>query len=270
MRKYLNQSYYNLDLIAEKFSSEYINAKPFPHIVFDNFFDPKFLNNILDDFPKNLDNIGKVLDHDAEQKLVNLDNTQLSGNIIEFLNAANSETFVTFLNKISGIEKYLIPDPYHWGGGTHELRDKGYLNIHADFNKHPKMKLDRRINMLIYLNHDWKENYGGSLELWDREMKKCIKKIVPIFNRVVIFNTDDFSYHGNPEPVNCPDKSNSRKSIALYYYTNGRPETEVSKEDHSTLFKNRPNTNDSRKLTYYKKIFWKLFIKKKRLLKGYK
>ena len=131
------------------------------------------------------------------------------------------------------------------------------------------MRLDRRMNVLIYLDHNWKESFGGSLELWDKKMVKCEKKIVPTFNRVVIFNTDDFSFHGNPEPVNCPDKFSTRKSIALYYYTNGRPKSEISKEEHSTLFKNRPNSNDSNKLTYYKKIFWKFFIKKKRKLKDY-
>ena len=97
MKKYLDKNYYNLDQIAEKFSSQYINAKPFPHIVFDNFFNSEILNNILDDFPKNLDTIGKVIDHDPEQKLVNLNNSQLSENIIEFLNTANSETFISFL-----------------------------------------------------------------------------------------------------------------------------------------------------------------------------
>lgn len=269
MKKFLNKNFYDLDLIADKFAAKYKNESPFPHIVFDNFFNEVILENILKEFPKNLKDVGKVIDHDPEQKLVNRDNSQLSQNILDLLNATNSEVFINFLNKLSGVERHLIPDPYHWGGGTHELRDKGYLNIHSDFNKHPKMELDRRINVLIYLNHNWQEEYGGSLELWDKEMKKCQKKIVPIFNRVVIFNTNDFSFHGNPDPINCPDKSKTRKSIALYYYTNGRPGSEVSDEDHSTLFKNRPSTKDSNKMTYYKKIFWKFYIKKKRSLKGY-
>lgn len=84
------------------------------------------------------------------------------------------------------------------GGGLHELRNGGYLNVHADFNRHPKLKLDRRLNVLIYLNKDWISEYGGELQLWDKEMKNCEKKIIPIFNRMVIFSTTDFSYHGNP------------------------------------------------------------------------
>ena len=98
MKKYLNQKFYDLNKIANQFTKEYINAKPFPHIVFDNFFDEKILNSILNDFPKNLDKTGKVHDHDAEQKLVSDNNLQLSQNIIEFLDASNSEVFVNFLN----------------------------------------------------------------------------------------------------------------------------------------------------------------------------
>ena len=92
------------------------------------------------------------------------------------------------------------------------LKNGGYLNIHADFNQHPQMKLDRRLNILIYLNHNWKEDNGGHLELWDKNMKKCEKKILPIFNRMVIFITTDFSYHGNPNKIKV-DENNSRKSI---------------------------------------------------------
>ena len=82
------------------------------------------------------------------------------------------------------------------------------------------MKLDRRLNILIYLNHNWDENNGGQLELWNKEMKKCEKKILPVFNRMVIFSTTDFSYHGNPKKVQTLNNL-SRKSIALYYYSNG-------------------------------------------------
>ena len=263
MYKYLNEKYKNLDSIAEEFSNSYLLNDPFPHIVFDNFFNEKLLNQILNDFPKNLEKIGDIYDSDPEKKLATSDTSKISENTNDLLNFANSYVFVKFLNKISGIKEHLIPDPYHWGGGVHELKHKGYLNIHCDFNRHPKMGLDRRINVLIYLNHNWKESYGGSLELWDKEVKKCVKKIIPIFNRVVIFNTNDFSFHGNPEPINCPDQTNTRKSIALYYYSNGRPRNEISDKDHVTIFKNRPNTKDSTSLTYFKKIFWKIYLKKK-------
>ena len=124
------------------------------------------------------------------------------------------------------------------GGGLHQIERGGYLKIHADFNRHPKFNLDRRLNLLLYLNENWKEEYGGHLELWNNQMTACVRRISPIFNRCVIFNTTDFSYHGHPEPLTCPEHV-TRKSLALYYYSNGRPETERSRP-HGTLTQTRP------------------------------
>ena len=107
--------------------------------------------------------------------------------------------------------------------------------MHTDFNWHPKLRLDRRLNLLVYLNKDWKEEYGGHLELWDREMSHCEQKILPVFNRTVVFSTTDFSYHGHPTPLACPEGM-SRKSVSFYYYTNGRPEEERS-APHDTIFR---------------------------------
>ena len=159
---------------------------------------------------------------------------------------------------MTGINEILIPDPYLIGGGLHELRNDGFLNIHADFNRHPKMKLDRRLNILIYLNKDWKNEYGGQLQLWDKNMKKCEQNIVPTFNRMVIFSTTDSSYHGNPIKV-CHPKLISRKSIAMYYYSNGRPSSENQLGDHSTIFRKRPDTKDVDGNVYFKKFFNNLF-----------
>ena len=150
----------------------------------------------------------------------------------------NSSTFITFVEKLTSIEG-LIPDPHFAGGGLHRIQKGGLLKLHVDFNKHSRLNLDRRLNILIYLNKDWKEEYGGYLELWDKDMTRCEKKILPIFNRCVIFSTNDFSYHGHPDPLNCPE-DRSRQSLALYYYSNGRPAHEVSQQ-HSTIFKARPD-----------------------------
>ena len=119
------------------------------------------------------------------------------------------------------------------------------LKIHTDFNKHPKIDIDRRLNLLLYLNENWHESYGGKLELWDKDMKKAEKKISPNFNKVVIFSTNDFSNHGHPEPLACPENT-SRKSIALYYFSNGRPDNEVNKNfvKNTTRFKNREGYNE--------------------------
>ena len=106
--------------------------------------------------------------------------------------------------------------------------------------------------MLIYLNKNWEDSYGGEFELWDKKMKNCVKRIPPNFNNVALFSTTSDSYHGHPNPLKCP-KSRSRKSIALYYYTNGRPENEKISflEDHSTIFRARKTEKSKNKIEEY-------------------
>ena len=152
----------------------------------------------------------------------------------------NSAPFLDFLTGITGI-KNLIADSYFDGGGMHQIQPGGKLAVHADFNKNSGTKLDRRLNALLYLNRDWKPEYGGELELWDRDMTRCRKKIAPLFNRLVVFSTTDFTFHGHPEPLKFP-AGTTRKSLALYYFTNGRPADEIS-DAHSTLFRARPGEN---------------------------
>ena len=150
-----------------------------------------------------------------------------------------------FLQELTGIKEKLLPDPYFEGGGFHQTKRGGFLKIHADFNKHKETKLDRRLNILVYLNKEWKEEYGGHFELWNRDMTTCVKKVAPEFNTLAMFTTTDFSYHGLPTPLTCPP-DRSRKSIALYYYSNGRPAEEVNQglEEHNTLFVARKGADE--------------------------
>jgi len=156
-----------------------------------------------------------------------------------FFGFLKSSTWVKFLEQLSGIPN-IIPDPHYHGSGLHITASGGSLDIHADFNRHKKYQLDRRINTFVYLNDDWPDSYGGHLELWGRDMKSCYQKIVPAMGRLVVFSSTDFSYHGHPQPQTCP-QNRFRRSIALYYYTNGRPAEECLGGDcignnHSTLF----------------------------------
>ncbi len=252
-----------LNKFAYMKKEEYLNASPFPHIVIDNFFNEKLLDNILNEFPKNLENIGYEYQTKVEQKKFTLNDSKLLSNETNnFINFLNSQIFLDFLQIITGINEKLIPDPYLQGGGLHELRNDGFLNIHADFNLHPTMKLDRRLNILIYLNKNWNDNFGGNLQLWNKDMTKCEKKILPEFNKMVIFSTTDFSYHGNPDKINCPN-DNSRKSIAMYYYSNGRPASERKLGLHSTIFRKRPGSNDPDGNIEFKKLFGKVYLRKK-------
>ena len=157
----------------------------------------------------------------AAEEAGTLDRDAYERNARWLLYQLNSSVFVNFLEELTGVGG-LIPDPHFEGGGLHQIERGGFLKIHADFNRHPKLNLDRRLNLLLYLNEDWKDDYGGHLELWDREVARCVKRIAPVFNRCVVFTTTDFSFHGHPEPLACPPAV-TRKSLALYYYSNGRP-----------------------------------------------
>ncbi len=228
---------YYLNNLATKYSEDYSKAKPFPHIVMDNFLPEYILDKVLEEFPKPHASDWQKFNATAEKKLASKSELQMGEMTRLLLYQLNSSTFISFLEKLTGIDG-IIPDPHFVGGGLHQIEKGGYLKIHADFNRHNKLRLDRRLNLLIYLNKNWQQEYGGHLQLWDRDMTKCQKKILPIFNRCVIFSTTDFSYHGHPDPLNCPE-GETRKSLALYYYSNGRPAEEMS-ASHSTLFKARP------------------------------
>jgi len=233
--------------------TEYQDGAPFPHIVFDGFFDGNVVEKVLSEFPGKND-IDWIDYYDGDQvKLANEKESNIGFFTRYLLYSLNSSTFLTFLEELTGIQD-LISDPYFRGGGLHNISRGGKLGVHIDFNKHQKYNLDRRLNLLLYLNKDWEEEFGGHIELWDSGMKQCIKKILPIFNRMVIFNTTKTSFHGHPEPLNCPT-DRSRKSLALYYYTIGQQEDDIS-QAHSTLFRTRPGEKEeSKSKIKFKKFF---------------
>jgi Rps23 Pro-64 3,4-dihydroxylase Tpa1-like proline 4-hydroxylase len=200
------------------------------------FFDPDLLDLVLAEFPRPSQIRWQQFDNAQEIKLASAKEATFGPVTRLLLYHLNSMTFLEFLSGVTGVEN-LISDPSFDGGGLHQIVRGGKLGIHADFNKHGRFGLDRRLNLLLYLNKDWREEYGGYLELWDRSMTRCEAKILPVFNRMMIFGTTDFTYHGHPEPLQCPEGM-TRKSLALYYFTNGRPAEEISGA-HSTIFRDR-------------------------------
>lgn len=213
-----------LEKLAVDYYELYNNAHPYPHVVLDRFLPEKYANNILKKFPDQRSKIWldwKKRDTIHQPKKQGIGHASrlddVSPHLINMLSTFNSYPFLNFLEKLTGIEK-LLPDPYFHGGGLHQILSGGKLAVHTDFNDLKNINLYRRINVLFFLNKNWKKEYNGELELWNKELSKCEKSIPPSFNRLVIFNTNKISFHGHPKPLNTPPNV-TRKSLALYYYT---------------------------------------------------
>jgi Rps23 Pro-64 3,4-dihydroxylase Tpa1-like proline 4-hydroxylase len=226
-----------LETLGRDKAEEYQTNQPFPSIYLDNFLPLGPVEAALKDFPE-----PKRLDwqkfSDPNQKKLAFDIVErLPPSCREILYFLNSRPMLQFLETLTGI-KGLIGDPYYTGGGLHQIEPGGKLEVHVDFNRNEKLALDRRLNVLLYLNKDWPEDYGGHFELWNKDMSAAVVKVLPLFNRCAIFSTTSTSYHGHPNPLACPP-DRTRKSIATYYYTNGRPEVETT-GSHTTLWQRRP------------------------------
>ncbi len=222
--------------LAEKYRS----AEPFPHIVLDELLDPDLLREIARNFPTKA--TSPVPDRAQERLKFQYHPDRCAGRAIhDVFTALNSQAFLIFLEEMTGI-KGLIGDPYYAGAGLHETISGGHLGIHADFNWHDRIGVQRRLNLLVYLNEDWDESYGGALELWDRSMESCQVRVLPEMARAVIFTTNLDSYHGHPDPLRSPP-GRSRRSIATYYYQ--APER-IHYMDRTTTFRVRPDSQDRR------------------------
>ena len=223
--------------LADKYRDEFGSAVPFPHVVIDDFLPPSVLDGVLDEFPAPEKPDWEQFDTSREMKLALSDAEQMGPATRRLLAEFNSGVFVDFMERLTGIEA-LIPDPHYLGGGLHQIRPGGFLKVHADFNRHSRLDLERRLNAILYLNKDWREEYGGHLQIWDNEMTRCEKQVLPVFNRLLVFATLDTANHGHPDPLTCPP-DRARRSMALYYYTSDRPEHEQN-DEHTTVFRQRP------------------------------
>lgn len=218
-------------------TKQYIEAKPYPHLVVDNLFNVSFMNSVLAEFPKKEKIKWWKYDNVFEKKLAYDNIDQLNTpNIKKYFDLVNSREFCIHLEKLTKI-KDILPDHSLYGGGLHRIEAGGKLDIHADFQFHKITGQIRKLNVITYLNKNWQEEYKGHLELWDSNMTKCIKKILPIFNRTVIFYIDEYSFHGHPDILKCPPGM-SRKSLATYYYIENKQKKES--EIKSTSYKRRP------------------------------
>lgn len=222
---------------AEAWAARYAAAQPFPHIVLDGLFAPAALRRVIAEIPSPLapnSLFSADVKHLQENKFAWRDIPNLGPESTRLIGFLNGKPFLEFLSQLTGIPG-LVPDPYMWGAGFHQILTGGKLAIHADFNIHPVTQLYRRLNLLLYLNEDWQEAWGGALELWNADMDACAERVWPLFNRAVVFSTTDISFHGHPDPMTSP-RDVVRRSLALYYYTYER----LPHREHSTLWRDRP------------------------------
>jgi Rps23 Pro-64 3,4-dihydroxylase Tpa1-like proline 4-hydroxylase len=225
---------------AAEYRKAFAAGEPFPHVVIDDLMPTHVLDAILAEFPEPRDVQWEEYNRATEVKLALADTTQMGPVTRHVLAEFNGRVFVEFLEAMTGID-HLIPDPHYHGGGLHQIRTGGFLKVHADFNWHERLQLYRRLNAIVYLNKDWDPTYGGALELWEKDMGSVADSVPPLYNRMMVFATNDDAYHGHPEPLTCPP-DRARRSMALYYYTTAKPES-GSAEGHTTLFQGRPGEN---------------------------
>lgn len=264
--------FHDLSRIARRHQHQYINAEPFAHAILDDLVQPGLLAELDLELPRSRTNMrrgtrersggarnGSVGTHVPgahfscgsmalcqRKRLVEhlklvIDREADMGPVTRlFFAALRSAPFVRFLELLTGITG-LIPDPAFFGSGVHLTAPGGILAVHADFNSLDvgRTRLRRRVNVFLYVNDDWPDEYGGHLELWDRNMSACRQRIHPSLGRLVVFSTTDFSYHGHLSALAAPH-DRLRRSLALYYYTREHPQSECLDRDcdraHSTLW----------------------------------
>lgn len=241
-------SHIDFDLLSTKaddIKSAFNETKPFRYVVFDNLFSTDSAQKIYSCYPEVNEktwNGTTYLDQKNKFQQSRFESGTLLASVFEEL---NGDKFRNWLQQITLLESPILGDQELFGGGLHQSVNGAFLNVHVDYNIHPTTQFHRRLNVIIYMNKNWKDEYEGHLELWDLsgENKKQIAKIAPTFNRCVIFETNEISFHGHPKPLNTPAGVN-RKSIATYYYTETRPENEIA-ENHNTIYVNTEGINGS-------------------------
>lgn len=245
-RKHSLLDYRRLRKVAATNSEAYSRKEPFPHLIIDDLIGAKQVDEILEEVPLTSANWSDDSTESMalESRMVPRQRgkvglrseSEIPLAARNFIDELNSNRFISVLEELTGIS-HLQPDPSLAGAGIHQTRHGGFLGIHADFNMHRETLLDRRLNLIQYLNKDWREEYGGHLELWNRELTRCVRRVLPVAGRCLIFTTNDATWHGHPHPLSCP-RDRVRQSIAVFYYTERlSPKKRVR---HNTLWPETP------------------------------
>jgi hypothetical protein len=226
-------------LDPEQLAQQYRAAQPFPHLIFQSFLAPAFARDVANAYPDfdAANQVGLSFAKVNERRKVQVcDQSLFPAPVKQLADLVNGDEFLALLSRITGIPK-LLADETFGGGGIHETAPGGWLDVHVDFNYFEERDWHRRLNLLVFLNEEWPEPWGGQLELWDADVKHCAHSVLPLLNRAVLFETNQISYHG-VQAITCPDGV-VRKSFAAYYYTKEAP-AGWDGTRHSTIFRARP------------------------------
>ena len=226
---------------ADEYAAQFQQRDPFRHVVIENFFAPDHADRLLAEFPDfergNARSENGTLGNKSTIEKIR----ELGGSYAALDDLIKSDAFLRTISHVTGIPN-LLYDPWYFGGGTHESRNGQDLDAHVDFNRHPIEPWHRRLNLIVYFNHEWESDWGGALQLHSdpRASDNRTIDVLPLFNRAVIFETTEWSWHGFP-PIQLPtERANvTRRSIALYFYSVERPPEELA-PTHSTIYVDRP------------------------------
>lgn len=227
----------SLSALAQQFQRQ----QPFRHVVIDGFLQPAFAEALLAEFPefnpaRAINENGVVGNKAVCEKI-----RALGPSYAQLDSLIQGQDFLGFVSRITGIPD-LLYDPYYFGGGTHDNRNGQGLDAHVDFNRHPVTHAHRRLNLIVYLNPDWQAEWGGVFELHSdpHSSDDQITRVLPLFNRAVLFETTESSWHAF-SPITLPEarRHEARRSIALYFYSTERPAEELA-ATHSTVYVDRP------------------------------
>ena len=230
------------NLCSRKIRGATLETYPFKYTVIDNFLSNDLAIRAMEAFPPLSDPCwehAKDLGIEVKSRTTWKSEFDIPEHIIDVIRIVNSSLVLTAMSELFEIPK-LMPDPYFSGGGLNVSEKNGHLDIHKDGNYHDASGLNRRMNLLIYLNPNWQETWGGELGIYTDNGDTLVNAVPPLFNRCVIFDSHDKSFHGLPNPINFP-KDDPRWSIILYYYTKAeRPEEQVEiSEPHSALWRSK-------------------------------
>ncbi len=242
---------------VQKLSSDFQNGIPYKHITLENFLREDIATRMYENFPS-VDRLSKHYKGLNENKSEGSNFSDFDPVFTQVRQELMSPEFAKWMEQVTGIKNVFITED-NLGTGLHQGGEGSFLDIHVDFNIHHLKNVYRRLNMLIYLNKDWKPEYGGAMEMWNANMTKLEKKIPCEFNRCLIFETSDISYHGYSK-INIPPGV-TRKSFYSYFYTTEAPATVSNVKYHDTVFKAKPEDSAFKKVGTSVKETAKNFVK---------